>query len=275
MSAAGGVENVPERAREIGAKAFALFTKNQRRWRARPLTRESIEGFKENCERYEFSMDHVIPHDSYLINLGHPVEDKLEKSREAFLDEVQRCEQLGIHMLNFHPGCHLNQYSPEECLSTIAGSINRVLDQTSGVTVVIENTAGQGTNLGYKFEQLAEIIDQVEDKTRVGVCIDTCHAFASGYDISCREGYKKVMKQFGEVIGFNYLKAMHLNDSKRKIGSMVDRHENIGKGEIGLDAFGYIMNDSRLDDLPMILETPEPESWSEEIELLYSLTGDT
>jgi deoxyribonuclease-4 len=220
-------------------------------------------------------MDHIIPHDSYLINLGHPEQAKLQKSREAFLDEMQRCEQLGIRMLNFHPGCHLNGHSPTACLRTIAESINLALDQTAGVTAVIENTAGQGTNMGFKFEQLAEIIDQVEDKNRVGVCIDTCHAFAAGYDLSNEAGYEKTMLEFDQNVGLKFLKAMHLNDSKKKLGSRVDRHESIGKGEIGLDAFRYIMQDERLAGIPMILETPNTERWPEEIELLYSMAKNT
>lgn len=263
--------HVPERAHEIGARAFALFTKNQRRWNAKPLTRENIDGFKRNCEELGYSMDHVMPHDSYLINLGHPEKSKLQKSREAFLDEVQRCEQLGIRLLNFHPGCHLNKHSQAACLETIAESINWTLDQTSGVTAVIENTAGQGTNMGFKFEQLAEIIDQVEDQDRIGVCIDTCHVYAAGYDISCRERYEKAMKEFDRTVGFEYLKGMHLNDSRKKLGSRVDRHDNIGEGEIGLEGFSYIMQDERLDDIPMILETPNTDCWPEEISMLYGL----
>lgn len=271
VSAAGGVENAPERAHNIGAKAFALFTKNQRQWKAKPLTKENIDGFKKNCETYGYSMDHVMPHDSYLINLGHREKPKLEKSRNAFLDEVQRCEQLGIRLLNFHPGCHLHKHSPTDCLKTIAESINWTLDQTSDVAVIIENTAGQGTNMGFKFEHLAEIIEQVEDKERVGVCIDTCHAYTAGYDISFREGYEQTMEEFGLTVGFNYLKGIHLNDSKKELGSKVDRHDNIGEGEIGPEAFRYIMQDERLENIPMILETPDTDRWPEEIDMLYGL----
>ena len=195
VSAAGGVENVPVNAHNIGATAFAFFTKNQRQWKAAPLTDESIQLFKERCDELDFDMDNILPHDSYLINLGHPEEEGLTKSRNAFLDEMQRCEQLGINRLNFHPGSHLKKIDIDACLDRIAESINIALDQTKGVTAVIENTAGQGTNLGHTFEQLAHIIDKVEDKSRVGVCIDTAHTLAAGYEIrteeigraSCRE----------------------------------------------------------------------------------------
>lgn len=272
MSAAGGVENVPERADDIGAKAFALFTKNQRQWEGPPLTSENIDGFKKNCEKYGYSMKHVMPHDSYLINLGHPEQPQLEKSRKAFLDEMQRCEKLGIRLLNFHPGHHLNKLDLDACLQRNAASINWALDQTQGVTAVIENTAGQGTATGFKFEHLAAIIDGVEDKSRVGICIDTCHAFAAGYDLSSREGYEDMFNKFKSVIGFDYLKGIHLNDSKRALGSRVDRHDNIGEGQIGSLGFELIMEDERLDDIPMILETPNTERWPEEIQMLYNFT---
>jgi deoxyribonuclease IV len=271
VSAAGGVENAPVNANEIGATGFALFTKNQRQWSAKPLTDENIEKFKENCDLYGFPMDAVIPHDSYLINIGHPEKDKLQKSRSAFLDEFQRCEQLGIKMINFHPGSHLKKIDPDECLRRNAESINRTLSKTSGVTAVIENTAGQGTNLGYRFEHLAAIIDQVEDKSRVGVCIDTAHAFAGGYDISTKEGFHDTFHQFESIIGFEYLKAMHLNDSKKELGSRVDRHETLGNGLIGWTPFELIMKDSRFDNIPLILETPDPDGWAEEIQTLKSL----
>ncbi len=269
VSASGGVEYAPENAYEIGAKAFALFTKNQRQWFSRPLTRENIEGFKNNVEKYGYSFDHILPHDSYLINLGHPEKEPLEKSRKAFLDEMQRCEQLGIGMLNFHPGSHLRRISPDKSLRRIAESINIVLDKTAGVTAVIENTAGQGSNLGYRFEHLAAIIHYVEDKSRVGVCFDTCHAFVAGYDIKSETGYEATWKEFDEIIGLKYLKGMHLNDAKKPLGSKVDRHESIGMGEIGPDAFKRIMNDPRLEEMPLILETPDDSIWAEEIAMLY------
>lgn len=273
VSAAGGVENAPLRANKIGAKAFALFTKNQRQWEGPPLSKENIDGFKQNCAELGYSMDVVMPHDSYLINLGHPEPSKLQKSRNAFLDELRRCEQLGIKLLNFHPGNHLNKHSPEACLATIAESINRALDQTEGVTAVIENTAGQGTALGYTFEQLAEIIDQVEDKSRVGVCIDTCHAWAAGYDFSTESGFKEIFDKFSEIIGFNYLKGMHLNDSKKALASRVDRHDSIGEGYIGIEGFEFIMQDPRFDRIPLILETPNTDRWPQEIKMLYEMAG--
>lgn len=271
VSASGGVENAPVNAHAIGAKAFALFTKNQRQWFSKPLTGKSIALFRENCEKYGYEPNQILPHDSYLINLGHPEKGPLEKSRTAFLDEMHRCEQLGLDRLNFHPGSHLKKIPEEVCLNTIAESINLALEKTMGVTAVIENTAGQGTNLGFRFEQLAAIIDRVEDKSRVGVCIDTCHAYTSGYDIKTEAGFRKTFADFDRIVGFQYLKGMHLNDSKKELGSRVDRHDSIGKGFIGLDAFRRIMNDPRFDDIPLILETPAPDLWPQEIELLYSL----
>jgi deoxyribonuclease-4 len=273
VSASGGGENAPVNAHEIRAKAFALFTKNQRQWVAKPLTEKSIRLFKENCEKYGYKPQHILPHDSYLINLGHPEAAALEKSRNAFLDEMQRCEQLGLDRLNFHPGSHLKKVTEEQCLQTIAESINRALDKTRGVTAVIENTAGQGSNLGYKFEHLAYIIDLVEDKSRVGVCIDTCHTYTAGYDIKTEEGYENTFRMFDEIVGFKYLKGMHLNDSKKELGSRVDRHDNIGKGFLGEAVFKRIMNDPRFEDIPLILETPDDSLWAQEIALLYSFVG--
>jgi len=273
ISTSGGVENAPANASQIGAKAFALFTKNQRQWVSKPLSRENIKGFRDNLEKQGFSPDFVLPHDSYLINLGHPEKEGLDKSREAFLDEMQRCELLGLKLLNFHPGSHLNKIDPERSLLRIAESINIALGKTSGVTAVIENTAGQGTNLGYEFEQLAFVIDNVKDKSRVGVCFDTCHGFVAGYDIKSKEGFEQTFKKFDEIIGFKYLKGMHLNDAKKGLGTKVDRHESIGKGELGLEPFARIMNDPRFDNMPLILETPDEEIWAEEIKLLCGLVG--
>ena len=271
VSAAGGVENAPLNAHQIGATAFALFTKNQRQWQSKPLTDENIRLFKENCRQYGYGPFQILPHDSYLINLGHPEKEALEKSREAFLDEMQRCWQLGLDRLNFHPGSHLNQVSEDESISIIAESINLTLDKTSGVTAVIENTAGQGTNLGYSFLQIRQMIDQVDDKSRVGVCIDTCHALAAGYDLTNREGFEEVFDEFEKIIGFSYLKGMHFNDSKKEAGSRVDRHASLGKGSLGTDIFRFIMADNRFDGIPLILETPDEKLWTEEISFLKSL----
>lgn len=271
VSASGGVENAPENAKRIGAKAFALFTKNQRQWVSAPLSENSIRLFKQRCEDYGFAAEHILPHDSYLINLGNPDSEALEKSRAAFLDEMQRCEQLGLKLLNFHPGSSLKKVSEEECLRTIAESINMTLDKTQGVCAVIENTAGQGSNLGYSFEQLAYIIERVEDKSRVGVCLDTCHAFAAGYDLKSESGFTETFEHFENVVGFQYLRGMHLNDSKKGLNSRVDRHELLGKGELGLDTFRMLMKDSRFDNIPLILETPDEEAWKDEIEMLYAM----
>ncbi|MDP4205615.1 MAG: deoxyribonuclease IV, partial [Bacteroidota bacterium] len=206
VSATGGVENAPLNAQAIGAKAFALFTKNQRQWKSAPLSKDNIRKFRENCEKYNYLPSQILPHDSYLINLGHPETEGLEKSREAFIDEMSRCQQLGLDRLNFHPGSHLKKSTEEECLLTIAESINIALNGTQGVIAVIENTAGQGSNLGYTFEQIHTIIDHVEDKSRVGVCIDTCHAFTAGYDILTPSGFDETFRHFDEVVGFQYLK---------------------------------------------------------------------
>lgn len=271
VSAAGGVENAPENAEKIGAKAFALFTRNQRQWKSKPLTDDTITRFKQACITFGYDPAHILPHDSYLINLGHPEPEALEKSRTAFLDEMQRCQQLGLQYLNFHPGSHLNKMDPDACLLRIAESINLALEQTSDVTAVIENTAGQGTNMGHRFEHLARIIENVHDKQRVGVCLDTCHTYSAGYDIKTAQGVEETLEEFETLVGRGYLKAMHLNDSKKAFGSRVDRHESLGKGSLGLAVFKFIMNDPRFDDIPLVLETPDPSVWEEEIQLLYSL----
>ncbi|HLD22476.1 MAG TPA: deoxyribonuclease IV [Sulfuricurvum sp.] len=271
VSASGGVFNAPLNAMKIGAKAFALFTKNQKQWAAKPLDDETIALFKANLAKSGILPKHILPHDSYLINLGHPEEDKRQKSLEAFIDEVQRCSQLGLDRLNFHPGSHLKQISEEECIDRIASSMNETLSVTNGVTLVIENTAGQGSNLGWRFEHLRAIIERIEDKSRVGVCIDTCHMFTAGYDIRTREAYDATWKEFDTIVGFKYLRGMHINDSKPDLGSHVDRHDSLGKGKIGLDAFGFIMNDPRMDDIPLVLETIDETIWAQEIELLYTM----
>lgn len=271
VSMSDGVANTPVKAHEIGAKAFALFTRQPQRWKSSPLKAAEIEQFKAHCAEYGYEPKHILPHDSFLINLGAPDAEKLAKSREAFLDELNRAYQLGLTMVNFHPGSHVNEMTTEECLDLIAESVNLALAQTQGVKAVIENTAGQGSNLGFTFEQLAHIIDKIEDKSRVGVCIDTCHAFAAGYDLSTPEGYESTWQEFDRTVGLEYLCGMHINDSKKGLGSKIDRHESLGKGTLGKDFFERMMNDSRLDDIPLILETPDDTIWAEEIAWLYSL----
>jgi len=271
VSSGGGAQNAPLNAAAIGAKAFALFTKNQQRWHSKPLDPKNIDEFKANCVEQGFKPTQILPHDGYLINLAHPVKEGLEKSRAAFLDEMQRCELLGLPLLNFHPGSHLREISEDECIARIAESINIALDKTEGVTAVIENTAGQGSNMGYRFEHLAEIIDQVEDKSRAGVCIDTCHTFASGYDLRTVAACEKTFSEFDSVVGLSYLRGMHLNDARSEYKSRVDRHMSIGKGNIGKECFRLIMNDSRFDDIPLILETPDHDLWAREIASLYQM----
>lgn len=270
VSASGGVGNTPVLAADLGAKAFAIFTRNPSRWRSAAIKEKDAELFKQNCKALGFTPDHILPHDSFLINLGSPQEDKLKLSREAFLDELHRCEQLGLSMLNFHPGSHLNEMEEDACLQRIAESINLALAQTNGVTAVIESTAGQGSNLGHRFEHLARIIDLVEDKNRVGVCIDTCHTLAAGYDLATPAGYDATWEEFDKIIGFNYLRGMHLNDSKKGVGSRVDRHASIGAGALGREFFTMLMRDPRFDNIPLILETPDESLWAEEIAWLYS-----
>jgi len=274
VSSSGGVFNAPINAHKIGAKGFAMFTKNQKRWDAKPLDEKVINKFKTKMEEFGYTSDMVLPHDSYLINLGHPELENEQKSLNAFIDELNRVEQLGLKYLNFHPGSHLRKISEEECIEKIAKNLNIALKETKSAIAVIETTAGQGSNLGYKFEHLRDIIDLVEDKSRMGVCIDTAHIFAAGYDLRTKEAYENTMKEFDEVVGFKYLKGMHLNDSKAKFGSKVDRHHSLGLGEIGIDAFRFIMNDKRIDNIPLVLETINPDIWEEEIKLLYSFEGE-
>ena len=269
VSASGGVQNAPVNAMAVGASAFALFTKNQRQWFSSPLQQTEIEQFKAQVLKSGIEAKYILPHDSYLINLGSPDAEGLEKSRNSFIEEMQRCEQLGLTMLNFHPGSHLKQITPEECIDRIAESINIALDKTKGVSAVIENTAGQGSNIGFAFWQIKRIIDGVNDKSRVGVCIDTCHTYTAGYDF--KNAYESVWEEFDREIGMEWLRAIHLNDSKKELGSRVDRHDSIGKGFLGIDFFSKIMKDQNLNDIPLILETPDESLWEEEITLLHSL----
>lgn len=271
VSTEGGVANAPLEAVAIGAKSFALFTGSSNRWNSKPLAENDIEAFKENCRLGHFIPGVILPHDNFLINLGSPDPQKLHLSRKSFLEEMQRCELLGLTMLNFHPGSHVNELSEEECLDRIAESINLTLQQTSGVTAVLESTAGQGSNMGHRFEHLAHIIEKIEDKSRIGVCVDTCHTFSAGYDLASDEGYARTWKEFDDVVGSEYLKAIHLNDDLRKCGSRIDRHAEIGKGTLGMEFFRRFVNDPRFDNMPIILETPNPAIWPQEIKLLYSL----
>lgn len=273
VSASGGVYNAPINASAIGAKAFALFVKNQRQWKAKDLETKVIDKWFEELEKSGIETKHILPHDSYLINLGHPVVENREKSFDGFIHEIERCEILKLDRLNFHPGSHLRKITEDECLDNIAESLNRAIDVTSDVKLVIENTAGQGSNLGYKFEHLAHIIDKIEDKSRIGVCIDTCHMFTAGYDIRTREAYDKTWGDFDSIVGKEYLMGMHINDSKPELGSRVDRHDSLGEGKIGWDAFKFIMNDDRMDDIPLVLETINEEIWAQEIKALYDLVG--
>lgn len=270
VSTTGGVQNAPLNARAIGATAFAMFTKNQRRWVSKPYDQQTIDAFKKNMADCGYGASQVLVHDSYLINIGNPDPDKRKQSYESFLDEIIRCSQLGLTLLNIHPGSRLEQVSEQQCIEFIAESINRALDETQGVTVVLENTAGQGSNIGYKFEHLSEIIGLIEDKSRIGVCIDTCHAFAAGYELRTKDAFLDSMNKLESTIGIKYLCGLHLNDSKTKLGSNVDRHNSLGKGELGLEPFKFIMQDKRFDNIPLILETIDEALWPEEIRLLQS-----
>lgn len=271
VSASGWVSNAPLNAAKIGADAFAMFVKNQRRWDAPPLSAEETIAFKDALKQSGISAEHVLVHDSYLINLGHPREAEREKSLNAFVDEIRRCEALGLKLLNFHPGSHLNEISAQVCLDNIAESLNFAIANTAGVKLVLENTAGQGSNLGYDFAQLAYVIDKISNKDRIGVCIDTCHAFAAGYDLRSPQAYERTMSEFDRAIGYKFLSGMHLNDTKNELGVRKDRHESLGRGFLGLAAFENIMNDPNIDEIPLILETIDDSLWAEEIALLRSM----
>ena len=273
VSAAGGVENAPLNAAKIGAKAFALFTKNQKQWQSKPLGAENIAAFKKNLAAVAIAPRHVLPHDSYLINLGHPDTEKREKSVHALLEEARRAEQLGLVFLNFHPGSHLGAMDEKKCLEVIAAGMKRILAETNRVSLLLETTSGQGGYVGYRFEHLASILALVGQEKRTGVCLDTCHVFAAGYDIRTAETYDLTMKRFAQIIGFQYLKAAHINDAKVDLGSRKDRHDSIGRGRLGLEAFRLLMNDPRFDDLPLVLETIDDTLWEAEIKLLYSLVA--
>ncbi|HUX51449.1 MAG TPA: deoxyribonuclease IV [Spirochaetia bacterium] len=273
VSASGGVENAPVNAAKLGANAFSLFTKNQRQWQAKPLTEESITAFKTNMKEYGFRFEHVIPHNSYLVNVGSPDDELWNKSLDALQDELERVEQLGLTYLNFHPGSHLGRISEDECIERIARAMNRVLERTKTGVLLIEGTAGQGSNIGSRFEHLSAIIDLSKHPSRVGVCLDTCHMFAAGHDIRTEKVYASTMAEFDKTVGFKWLKAIHLNDAKVELGSRKDRHHSIGRGTLGFEAFRLLVNDPRLEEIPFILETIDETVWAAEIKLLRSLVG--
>ncbi len=271
VSIQGGISNVFENAKSIGATGFAMFTKNQRRWEAKPYTEKEIKEFKEKMKQYNFKPEQILPHDGYLINLGNPDSEKREKSLNAFIDEMERVNQLGLLYLNTHPGSHLKEISEEECIKLIADSINIAHKSVPNVIVVLENTAGQGSNMGYKFEHLKEIIELVEDKSRIGVCIDTCHTVAAGYPLTTEEEYNSTMTAFDKIVGFKYLKGIHLNDAMFGVGSKKDRHHSIGEGTLGMEFFSRFMNDKRFRNIPIILETIDETKWKQEIEILRDM----
>lgn len=273
VSARGGIGNAPARASEIGARAFGVFVKNQLQWSGKPLGRREASAFRRACAGFGYGPGQVLPHAGYLINLGSPEEEGLARSREAFLDEVRRCAALGLASLNVHPGSHKGLISEEECLRRVAESVDLALSRTRGVAVVLENTAGAGGTVGRDFEQLARVIGLVRDRSRVGVCLDTCHLFAAGYDLRTRRGYERTLREFEEAVGLRFLRGLHLNDAKSALGSRVDRHASLGDGQLGWAPFRRIMRDERFEGIPLILETPAPSRWAAEIEALYSLCG--
>ncbi|CDJ56158.1 endonuclease V, putative [Eimeria maxima] len=275
ISAAGGVHNALISCFNVKGQAFALFLKCQRKWVSPPLALTAITGFKERCDQLELDKAmQVLPHGSYLINVANPDKTKQENAYKAFLDDLQRCETLGIKLYNIHPGSTVGDCSKEEGIRNIAAAVNRAHKDTKFVVVVLENMAGQKNVIGSKFEDLRDIIDLVEDKDRVGVCLDTCHLFAAGYDIRTAEKFEKVMEDFDSIVGYKFLKGMHLNDSKSELSSGLDRHELLGKGHLGLEPFRYIMRHPwRFKDMPLVLETPDPTEgsiWKKEIKQMYS-----
>ncbi|GAB67735.1 apurinic/apyrimidinic endonuclease Apn1, partial [Plasmodium cynomolgi strain B] len=271
----GGVQNSPTNCFNVAGQAFALFLKNQRKWDSPSLSPENIKQFEQNCKAYNLDVKFILPHGSYLINLANPDKEKREKSYLSFLDDVKRCEQLNIQLYNFHPGSTTGMCSLEEGIRNVAECINRVHKETANVVIVLENSAGQKNSVGSKFEDLKKIISQVEDKSRIGVCLDTCHTFAAGYDIRSYNDFDQVMKQFDEVVDATYLKAVHLNDSKSDLGSGLDRHENIGKGKLTLETFKYVMTSRYFKNIPIVLETPDVTNdesvYKYEIRYLYEM----
>lgn len=273
VSTAGGVHTAPQRAQALGATAFAIFTRNQRRWAAKPLAEQEAAGFREQCAAVGIPLQRVLPHAGYLINLGAPDAAVVRKSQAAFRDEFDRCRRLGLRGLNLHPGSHLGQMEEAACMDQITAFLNRAIAEIPGVRVVYECTAGQGSHLGRTFEQLAGLIDRIDDKSRVGVCLDTCHLHAAGYDLTTAPAYERTMQEFEQVVGLRYLAGAHLNDSKTERGSRVDRHASLGQGTMGWEPFRLLMNDPRFDDLPLIIETVDQELWAEELTQLRALVG--
>lgn len=271
VSTEGGVDKAPLNAAAIGAKAFALFVKPQRQWVAPPLGEGVVEAFSANCRSAGIDARNILPHASYLVNLATPDEEARSKAIDSFAGEMARCASLGLPMLNVHPGSYLKTGTPKEGCERVADSINRACDKAPGVRVVVENTAGQGSYLGSTFEEIAWILEGVKDGVPVGVCLDTAHLYGAGFDIATDEGYAATMSRFAELVGFDQLKAMHLNDTKVATGSHVDRHASIGDGVLGVATFARVMHDKRLDGIPLILETPDPDKWAQEISALYAL----
>jgi deoxyribonuclease-4 len=274
VSVSGGVFKAPKNANDIGGVAFAMFLKNQKRWVAKDYDEKLIAKFNEEIEKYKFNKNFIMPHAGYLINLANNDPEKWQKSYDALVDELKRGEQLGLKYVNLHCGSHLGLISVEEGCELIARGINHAIKETDYITVVLENTAGKGNTIGGDFKELKLIIDKIEDKSRIGVLLDTCHTFDYGYDLATEEGYKKTFEEFEKTIGFKYLKGIHLNDSMYGLGCKKDRHESIGKGLLGMDFFKRFMNDPRFDNMPITLETINPDIWDEEIKLLYSLIED-
>lgn len=265
VSAAGAPAAAVANALKVGATGFALFVKNQRQWIGKPLPAGDAQAFRSAMAEGNYTAAQVLPHAGYLINLANPDEAMHAKSMGSFLDELHRCEALGLTLLNLHPGSHLRKLSPEAACDRVAESINAALAETSGVTVVIENTAGQGGCLGATFAELRRILDGVQDKSRIGFCLDTAHSFAAGFDIRKEAGLGAFLDGFDREVGLGYLRGMHLNDSKEPLSSHHDRHESLGRGYLGWEPFERIARDRRLENIPLILETPDETLWADEV----------
>ncbi|XP_048870977.1 probable endonuclease 4 isoform X4 [Brienomyrus brachyistius] len=276
MSISGGIWHAVQDSLTIGGRSFGLFLGSQRSWQRPPLDGTAAAKFREACARHSFEPAYILPHGSYLMNCGSPKQDVFEKSQAMLVDELNRCSALGLSLFNLHPGASLGSITTEQCIEKIAQAINHAHRQTSGVVTVLENMSGQGSTVGGQLSELRGIIDKVRDKSRVGVCLDTCHAFAAGYDLSATGGVKSVLEEFDKIVGLQYLRAVHLNDSKGGLGCNLDRHEDIGRGKIGLATFRDIVNEPLLDNIPLILETPGRPGfeYAEQIALLYSLCED-